>query len=317
MTKNTLISVVLPAHNEEPNVQPMYDAVTAALRSTGCDFEILFVDDGSTDGTTDRICRLVSEKPNVRLLTFTRNFGHQAALLAGLSVARGAAVITMDSDLQHPPEQLPRMVAHWRAGSPIVQMVRRQSAEVTRFKRLSSRVFYHVINLLSEIRVPHDVADFQLLDRQVVQDLLKIRDSRLFLRGRIAWLGYPGTFMEYEAPPRSAGVASYSILRSASLALSAVTALSSKPLRWAFYLGLVVGIVCFIYISYVLLLFLSGRPLEPGWASVIITVLFLGAIQLVTLGIFGEYLSNVLAGSRNLPPYIVGSDTGAPDENSD
>ena len=190
-----LISVVVPAFNEEPNIPRIYQAVRAAMVTEN--FELILVDDGSSDGTASRIRALCAADPAVRMIRFGRNFGHQAALAAGLEAARGAAVITLDCDLQHPPELLPKMLAAWRGGTRIVQMVRAGSEGEGWFKDLTSRLFYRIINLVSETPVVPGAADFQLLDREVVRDLLRFRDREPFLRGLVSWLGFDSIRMVY------------------------------------------------------------------------------------------------------------------------
>jgi dolichol-phosphate mannosyltransferase len=197
-----LVSVVVPAFNEEGNIDLLYGAVSQAIGTTGLRFEILFVDDGSKDATLRRVLALHHRDPRVRPIALTRNFGHQAALVAGLEAARGDAVITMDCDLQHPPHLIPDMIAAWRRGSPIVQMIREDTLGASVAKRAVSRVFYKLINFLSDTPITPDAADFQLLDREALESLLKLGDSRPFLRGMVAWLGYPRTELRYTANHR-------------------------------------------------------------------------------------------------------------------
>src|SRR5271157_2352537 len=221
-----LISVVIPAFNEERNVPKIHEAVRAAL--AGERWEMIFVDDGSSDGTAQRVRELRAADPSVRLVRFGRNFGHQAALAAGLESARGAAAITLDCDLQHPPELLPKMLAAWRQGARIVQMVRVGSESAGWYKDFTARLFYGLINLVSETPVVHGAADFQLLDREVIQALLEFRDRQPFLRGLVSWLGFDSTRIEYTPCARHAGRSSYSPRRMLRLSLHALTGLSSK-----------------------------------------------------------------------------------------
>jgi dolichol-phosphate mannosyltransferase len=298
-----LVSVVVPVQNEEPNIAPLYRAVHEHLDDLNLKLEFIFVEDGSRDGTVAEIRALMRQHPEVRLIRFTRIFGHQAALMGGIDAARGDAVITMDCDLQHPPEHLPRMVEAWRQGHFVVQMVRRETTEAA-WKKLGSKLFYKLINKLSQVPLSPGAADFQLLDRRVVDDLLGLRDVRPFVRGMIAWLGYPTFAIDYVAPARAAGERSYNFVRSISLAVLGITSMSRMPLRWAFYCGLVVAFFCLAYIVSVVIAFYSGY-IVPGWSSLIASVLFLGALQLVTLGIIGEYIGKLFERSRNLPPYVA------------
>jgi glycosyltransferase involved in cell wall biosynthesis len=228
-----LISVVIPAYNEEGNVLPIYEAVRPSLGSFS--YEIIFIDDGSSDSTAEQIRRLRARDSLVRLLRFGRNFGQQSALLAGLEAARGQAVITLDCDLQHPPEFIPNMIRAWREGTKVVQMVRTQNAGGGVAKTLASRLFYWFINVLSETPVASGAADYQLLDRVVVDAILKFKDRYPFVRGLVGWLGFAAVKIEYAAPKRRAGTPGYTPRKMLRLSLQAVMGLSSKPLRLSFY----------------------------------------------------------------------------------
>jgi polyisoprenyl-phosphate glycosyltransferase len=302
-TSAELVSLVLPAYNEELNVRAMYDGIRRVLGGSER-LEVIFVDDGSLDGTAECVRRLRREDSAVRLVRFGRNFGHQAALLAGLRAARGAAVITMDCDLQHPPELLPRMLELWRSGSRVVQAVRLQTAGVGWMKRLSSKAFYWFINLLSEVPIASGAADYQLLDREVVENVLLFKDRQPFLRGLIAWLGFKPARLEYAAPPRAAGKSGYTLAKMLRLAVQAITGLSSKPLRFSLYLGCFTALLCLAYSIYAVVEFAAGRTIQ-GWTSVIVTVTFLGAVQLVSVGVLGEYIARIHEQTRGMPRFVV------------
>jgi dolichol-phosphate mannosyltransferase len=297
------ISIVIPAFNEELNVCKIHAAIRRALPPESI-LEMIFVDDGSRDDTAQRIRELSAEDCGVRLIRFGRNFGHQAALFAGLEAARGAAVITLDCDLQHPPELLEPMVDAWRKGCRIVQMVRRETVGTGVFKRLASRLFYSFINLLSETPVTPGAADFQLLDREVVDAVLRFRDRQPFLRGLISWLGYPATCIDYVAPARSAGQSGYSLRKMLRLSIHAITGLSSKPLRISFYLGIAIAAFCMVYAAYAVVELWKGNTV-PGWTSVFVMVTFLGAVQLVSIAIVGEYIARIYEQSRDVPRYVI------------
>jgi polyisoprenyl-phosphate glycosyltransferase len=297
------VSVVVPAYNEEHNVEAIYTAVRSALSGPEI-AEIIFVDDGSTDRTSERVRNLRASDPFVRLIRFGRNFGHQAALLAGLETARGSAVMMLDCDLQHPPELLPRMIEAWRAGAKVVQMVRLQNEGANPFKRITSGLFYRFLNLLSETPVTHSAADYQLLDRSVVEAVLGFKDRHPFLRGIVAWLGFPATRIEYIAPPRAAGASGYTLRKMLTLSVQAITGLSSKPLRFSFYLGLLTALFCLVYALFAIGALAAGLTV-PGWTSVIVAVTFLGAVQLVSIGILGEYIARVHEQTRGVPRYVI------------
>ncbi len=297
------VSIVIPAYNEECNVRAIFERIQRSLPPEEV-LEIIFVDDGSSDGTARRVRELRAESRKVRLVRFGRNFGHQAALLSGLEAARGAAVITLDCDLQHPPEMLPQMVRAWRNGAPVVQMVRLQTQGAGQFKRTTSRLFYRLINLLSEAPVVKGAADYQLLDRKVVSGLLQFRDRQPFLRGLVAWLGFPSVQLEYSAPPRTAGKSGYSTRKMLRLSAQAVTGLTSAPLRLSFYLGLVTACGCLAFSVYAVAQFAAGRTVQ-GWTSVMVVLTFLGAVQLVSVGVLGEYIGRIFEQTRGMPRFVV------------
>jgi polyisoprenyl-phosphate glycosyltransferase len=302
-TGGLLVSVVIPAYNEEKNVAAVYEAIRSSLAGPeSC--EIIFVDDGSTDATAARIRDLRARDPAVRLLRFGRNFGQQSALLAGLAAASGAAVITLDCDLQHPPELIPGMVQAWRNGAQVVQMIRTQTEGAGPFKTLSSRIFYRLVNMLSETPVVSGAADYQLLDRAVVDAVLLFRDRYPFLRGLVGWLGFPATRIEYVAPERHTGTSGYTLGKMLRLSLQAVMGLSSKPLRMSLYFGLLTAIFCVLYAAFAVAALAAGKAVQ-GWTSVIVMVTFLGAVQLVSIGIVGEYIARVYEQSRGVPRYVI------------
>ena len=301
-----LVTVVIPAYNEERNVRAVYDAVLASLSGEE-KLEIIFVDDGSTDGTAAAVRRLGGSSPAVRLVRFGRNFGHQAALLAGLQLARGAAVITLDCDLQHPPALLPRMLEAWRGGAKVVQMIRTQTMGAGFLKSASSKLFYRFLNLVSETPVTSGAADYQLLDRDVVEAVLQFKDRHPFLRGLVSWLGFSATRLEYEAPERNAGKSGYTLGKMLRLSVHAITGLSSKPLRFSFYLGLGAAAVCIAYGVFGLAALAAGRTVQ-GWTSLVVAVTFVGAIQLVSIGIVGEYVARIYEQTRNMPRYVIVED---------
>jgi polyisoprenyl-phosphate glycosyltransferase len=297
------VSVVIPAFNEERNVTAVFEAIRISLPGSELG-EIIFVDDGSSDATAERVRCLRARDPSIRLIRFVRNFGQQSALLAGLEAARGAAVITLDCDLQHPPELLPDMVRAWRNGAKVVQMVRTQTTGAGFFKTQTSAAFYWLLNLLSDTPVLNGAADYQLLDRVVVDAVLQFKDRYPFVRGIVAWLSFPAAKIEYVAAPRQTGTTGYTPGKMLRLSLQALMGLSSKPLRFSFYFGLLTAIFCVLYAAFAIAALIVGRTV-PGWTSVIVMVTFLGAIQLVSIGIVGEYLARVYDQSRGIPRYVI------------
>jgi len=301
------LSVVVPAHNEEANIAAIHAAVASAASDIDVNLEMIFVDDGSRDATSDCISKLAAADGRVKSLAFTRNFGHQAALLAGLRAATGDAVITMDCDLQHPPRLIPEMVRAWRAGNGVVQMVRDETVDAGPAKRFMSRNFYRLMNLLSDTPITAGAADFQLLDRAAVDALLRLGDHRPFLRGMVSWLGFRTVSLHYTADARTGGATSYTWRRMISMAVDAITAFSVKPLRIAFYIGCLSAILSLLYLLYIFKELLAGHTIE-GWTSLMVVLLFLGASQLVTLGIIGEYVGRIYDQTRGRPRYVVKPD---------
>ena len=300
----TLLSVVVPAHNEAANISALHSAVSSVILNLGIDLEMVFVDDGSRDATTECISELAVRDGRIRLIAFTRNFGHQAALLAGLQAATGDAVITMDCDLQHPPKLIPQMISAWRAGNEVVQMVRDETVGAGMAKRAMSRSFYRLMNLLSDTPITPGAADFQLLDRTALDALLRLGDHRPFLRGMVSWLGFQTTTLHYIADARAGGSSSYTWRKMIYMAVDGITAFSVKPLRIAFYIGCWSALLSVLYLIFFLYELLAGHTVE-GWTSLMVVLLFLGASQLVTLGIVGEYIGRIYDQTRGRPRYIV------------
>ena len=298
-----LVSIVIPVFNEEENVEPLVEAIDQAMPD-GTRYEYIFVDDGSTDNTITKIRSIGSDRDNVRLLVFTRNFGHQAAVMAGIEVASGDAIITIDADLQHPPHHIPKMIEHWMNGAVVVQMVRQSTDGIKLSKRLLSAAFYKLINWLSYTPVRPHAADFRLLDRIAVDQLLKMGDRDPFIRASLGWLGFETKVIEFTADRRHAGKSGYSFGQNLGMATRSLTRLSRLPLRISLYLGtLVAGIATALGI-FALVAYLNGNTV-PGWASIVIPVFFIGAVQLVVLGVIGEYLGILYDQSRKLPTYIA------------
>ena len=304
MSADKLISIVVAAYNESKNISRLHQEVRQHLSAEPNPIEIIFVDDGSGDDTAGRVLDLRSQDPCVRLIRLSRNFGNQAAFLAGIQSARGAAIITMDCDLQHPPALLPQMLEAWRGGASLVQMERRQNADASWFQRTSSRLFHTTLRKLTDIPLPAGVGDFRLMDRRAADLMLRFAVSRPFYRGMPAWLGLPSRTLIYDAGPRHAGRAPLNFLKRVELSLDAITALSIRPLRLAFLLGACAIALCLIYTVATLIAYLSGYSV-PGYPTLIFVIVFLGAIQLISIGILGEYLGRIHEQSSRLPPFVL------------
>ena len=309
----SLISVVAPCHNEEPNLEPLYWALSSALRSAEWTYELVRVDDGSTDGTWTVISRIAESDSRVRGVRLTRSFGQQAAILAGLKHARGDAVVTMDADLQHPPALIPIMARHWLAGTPVVLTRRTDSDDVGRFKRFTSAMFYRMFSALTGVPMPSGTGEFRLIDRRVVDYLLGLREGEYFLRGLIGWTGFRSVSVPFHAAPRLAGQTKYSLWTMLRLAVSGVTAFSLTPLRIGTVLGLVTAFLAFLELGYVVIEATRGHT-EPGWASDVGVTTLLFGVQFILLGLIGEYLGRVYLAAKSRPPFLVEETTDASDQ---
>lgn len=301
-----LLSAVVPVYNEERCLRAFYDELAAALKATGLRYEVIFVDDGSTDATPSIIEQLRERDPFVAAISLSRNFGHQTALTAGMDFAAGDAVITLDADLQHPPALIAELVARWRAGAKIVHAVRMDTEDGGWFKSWASGAFYLFINAMSATPVAANAADFRLFDRQAVDLLRSMKEHHRFLRGMVGWLGLKEDSIDFVAPPRAAGKSKYTWRKMFRMATDGVIAFSIKPLRVALWLGLSSISVIAVYAAYVLYMYLFHDALIKGWASLILVTMFLGSIQLVMLGILGEYMGRTYEEVKNRPLYVVG-----------
>jgi glycosyltransferase involved in cell wall biosynthesis len=299
--KRVSVSVVIPACNERGSLGGTVERIVAALRGT--DLEILVVDDGSTDGTWEEVARLAREHP-VGGVRFGRNFGHQAALLAGLESARGAAVVTMDADGQHPPELLPQMVEKWRQGAVVVQALRQDDSEAGLFKRLTSKYFYGLFSWLAGTPIAAGSSDFRLLDRTGVEIVLSSRRSALFLRGFIPWTGLPTEQIFFTPRSRTSGESKYSPGRMLLLARQGIMRYSIKPLRVATLIGIATCLLSLSYLVYVVAVRLWGSNFVPGWASVTGLLALLGGVQLIVMGILGEYIGMIFEAQLNRPHFV-------------
>jgi glycosyltransferase involved in cell wall biosynthesis len=308
-------SIVLPAHNEAGNIAPIVAELRRLMAPLGRT-EIIGVDDGSNDGTLAALRAAADADPLVRYLSFTRNFGHEAAMRAGLRAARGQAVVVMDSDFEHPPEIVPQLVEQWRAGFKVVAAQRLDDAAVSRFKRETSRLYYRVLGALGDVQMEPGSADFLLMDRAVVDTINGFENQELFLRGLVRWLGFPVAKVNYRPGQRRHGASKYSLGRMIELALNGIAAHSVRPLRAAIWLALGFALVGMLLVAYSVVSFLFVQHTVAGWTSIMAAIAILGAAQLLVLGIIGEYVGRILRETRRRPSYIVAeteADRGADD----
>src|SRR5579871_2070530 len=307
---NPVLSVVVPLYNEAGNVAPLLarlGEVLDGLRDR-TDYEIVLVDDGSTDATAAAVRAEMQRRRNVVFVRLSRNFGHQLAATAGLEIARGQAVVLMDGDLQDPPELIEAFLQKWREGYDVVYAVRRMRPGESRFKLFTARVFYRIIKRLTKVSIPVDAGDFRLMSRRVVDALRRSPERNRFLRGMVSWVGFNQTAVEYDRDVRYAGKTKYPLSKMMRFAMDGITSFSDVPLRFASYFGLSVSAIAFLYAIYVIVSkVFNVRPLAytPGWASTIVAVLFLGGVQLMSLGILGEYLGRVYDEVKGRPLYLI------------
>ena len=303
--KRELVSIVIPVFNEDENVEMLYQQLIEVVRALPFEFEIVVVDDGSTDETLATIEKIASTDPRLKAISLSRNFGHQAALIAGLEVSRGDAVITMDGDLQHPPRLIPEMLKRWKEGADIVYSIRKNTAGVSRTKLLTARLFYAILNRIGNLGLPSNTADFRLLSRPVVEELKNMQERSVFLRGLVQWVGFQQSQIEYEAEQRFAGKTKYGFRSMLKFAVTGITSFSSAPLYLALVFGFLVSLVCFIYAVYIIYLKLYTTELISGFATIVVAVLFLGGIQLITIGIIGLYMGRLFEEVKQRPRYII------------
>lgn len=307
---NPVFSIVLPAYNEKDCLEAVHRRLTETLAAVGETYEILFVDDGSSDDSYDRIRELSRVDPHVRGLRLSRNFGHQAALTAGIENALGKAVITMDADLQHPPEILPQLIDKWREGFEVVYTVREETAGAGVRKNLTSALFYWIINSLSPLRIVPGAADFRLLDRKAVEALKRMPEQTRFFRGLIPWIGFKQFEVRFTAPERFAGQTKYSFRKMLRFALHGILSQSAIPLRLATVMGAVVVLIGIVYGAYVVWTFFTRPPgYQQGWASIVLFILLIGGTQIFFMGIIGEYLARIFDEVKNRPLYLISERT--------
>jgi dolichol-phosphate mannosyltransferase len=305
------ISIVAPVYNEVDSLPELYSRVFEVMQGLGESWELILVDDGSTDGSTEAIRTLARGDHRVRPVIFARNFGHQIAVTAGLDFSRGEAVVIIDADLQDPPEVIPELVAKWREGYEVVYAVRTVREGETWFKRFTAALFYRLINRITDVEIPADAGDFRLLDRKVVAALNRMRERHRFPRGMAAWVGFRQIGVPYRRAPRLAGETKYPFRKMLALALNAITSFSYFPLQIATYLGFVCAGISALAIPVVIALRLAGSRAFMGQATTLIAVLFLGGVQLISLGILGEYVGRLYDEAKGRPLYVVRE---APDE---
>lgn len=303
-----MISIVTPVYNEEDNVVFFHEEITKVMKTTGMDYELIYVNDGSKDRTDELIRELAEKDPHVRAITFARNFGHQTAITCGMDFARGDAVITMDGDMQHPPELIPFLLEKWKDGYDIVQTIRTSTEDSGFIKKITSAGYYKVINSISKTPVTPGGSDFRLMNRKSLDVFLRFREHARFIRGIVGGLGFKQTTIKFEAPARHAGVSKFSMNKMLHFAMDGILTNSTTPLRAAFYAGAVSGFIGILLILHVLYSYLAGNTV-PGWATMTILIAFFGSANLVGLGIIGEYIGRIYEETKDRPLYWISGDT--------
>jgi polyisoprenyl-phosphate glycosyltransferase len=304
MSDNPELSIIIPLFNEAENLNPLYLELLPVLQEINRPAEVIFVDDGSRDNSFDQVIALSRQDSRVRGISLSRNFGHQVALLAGMQQARGAVVITMDADLQHPPQVIPHMLKEHASGFDIVNSRRLYGNETSHLKKLTSRYFYRFINLIADVSIPEGSSDFRLMSRKALDSFLLFGERDRFTRGLVSWMGFRQALVDYECPPRFAGKSKYTFRRMLHFAADGITSFSAKPLRIASYTGVIVFLVGLAYAVFAIIQHVTGKTV-PGWTSLLVTVLLLGGIQLLSLGVIGEYLARIFNESKSRPLYFI------------
>ncbi len=299
------ISLVIPVFNEEENLREFHKRITEVMSNESYEYNIIFVDDGSKDGSRAILNELSKKDYHVEAYLLSRNYGHQMAITCGLDNADGDAVISMDGDLQHPPELIPEMLRLWEQGYEIVQTKRLATEDAGLVKNITSSVYYKIINALSKVEITPGGSDFRLMDRIAVDAFKGYRERARFIRGLVNTLGFNVAELEFVAPARFAGQSKFNLSKMLHFALDGITAFSNVPLRWAFYLGIVLGFLSLIVLGHVLFVKFFTNDAVPGWATITVSILFFNAIQLMGIGILGEYIGRIFEEIKHRPLYLV------------
>ena len=301
------VSLVVPCHNEAENLSALYERVLAVMEQTGKSWEMVCVNDGSKDDTLDRLLALHRRDPRVVIIDLSRNFGKEAALTAGLDHARGDCAIPLDADLQDPPELIPELLAKWNEGFDVVNAVRLSRDGESWIKSASAHAFYRIINRMSDVDIPEDTGDFRLLSRPALEAIRMLPERRRFMKGLFAWVGFRTASVYYHREPRHAGKTKWNYWRLWNFAVEGITSFSQVPLQLAVYLGFLVSLLAFLYAIWLIISTLVFGNSVKGYPSMMVTLLFLGGIQLIALGVIGEYLGRIYEETKGRPLYIVRS----------
>ena len=305
--KNTSVelSIVIPIYNESSILLELYRRLRAAAEQITTNYELIFVNDGSKDDSLNGLKELARSSDKTHFISFSRNFGHQIAVSAGLDHAKGNAIVIIDGDLQDPPELIPALYKKYKEGYQVVYAKRKSRQGESFFKKITAKLFYRILSKITSIDIPLDTGDFRLIDKIVVKNLQKMPERQKFLRGQIAWIGFQQTYVEFERDERKHGETGYTIKKMVQFALDGITAFSDVPLRLVTWAGFTVSFFAFLIIIYALISKFVLNEVVTGWTSMIISVMFIGGVQLVAIGIIGEYLSRINNDVKNRPLYII------------
>jgi len=301
----TDLSIVIPVHNEEKNLRPLHESITASLAMAGAIYEVVFVDDGSVDASLKILKAIGQDDKRVKIVVLSRNFGHEIATTAGLRYSTGGAVIVMDADLQHPSGALPQLIEKYKEGYDIVYALRKSRRAESKYKVIMSKLFYRVINKIIEIKLPHDFTDFMLLSRRAVEAVLQFNENVRFFRGMVSWIGFKSASIYYEEDQRYSGRSKYDLSKLVRLAVDIITGYSIRPLTLVSYLGFAVFSTSFLLIIYYLAKTIIYGISFPGYASLMLSILFMGGVQLLSIGIIGQYIGRIYTETQRRPLYLI------------
>ncbi len=299
------ISVIIPVYNEEDNIQMLHERLYQVMQQMGISFELIFINDGSRDRSIELVRALAAKHDYVKYVDFSRNFGHQIAVTAGLDKANGQAIVIIDADLQDPPELIEEMYKKMKEGYEVVYAKRKSRVGESWLKLWTAKTFYRILSKITSISIPVDTGDFRIVDRKIVDVLREMPEKNKYLRGQISWIGFNQTYVEYERQQRNAGETGYTYRKMLRFALDGITAFSDFPLKIVTYFGFIVSAFAFLVMLYALYSRFILQDYQPGWTSLMICILFIGGIQMIAIGIIGEYLSRMNNNIRNRPLYIV------------
>lgn len=305
MKMDKLISIVVPAYNEEENVTIFYEEMKKTLDKVTSKWEIIYVNDGSVDGTLDKLLSLRSNDGRVKIINLSRNFGKEAALSAGLMEASGDAIVPIDVDLQDPPELIVEMVKKWQDGFDVVYATRVKREGESFFKKLTATYFYRLISLISKIDIPKNTGDYRLIDKKVLQHLNQLKETRRFMKGLFSWVGFSQVSIEYVRKPRHSGQTKFNYFKLWNFAIEGITSFSIAPLQLSMYVGFSAAIFAFFYAMLIVVKTIIFGIDAPGYSSLMVTILFIGGVQLISIGIIGEYIGRIYDEVKNRPLYII------------